>query len=528
MKKKFYITTPIYYINAEPHIGHAYTTLAADILNRFYRNILRRDTYFLTGTDEHGTKIEERAKLQHKSPKEYSDTVSQTFRDLWKHLDVRFDDFIRTTEPRHETRVQEVFEKLLLSGDIFKDRYSGYYCVSDETFWTKTDLKAEFERLGKESPEKEPHRPRCPTCGKPLTWVEEDGYFFKLSKYQDRLLAHYKAHPEFLQPSHRAPEILRFVESGLKDLSVTRSAEKVPWGILVPGDAEHTIYVWFDALLNYITALGYSPKGSDKMFEEIWPADVQLVGKEIYRFHAVIWPAMLMALGVPLPRCVYAHGWWTVEGEKMSKSKGNFVDPQEITRELGVSGVDSLRYFLFREMPFGNDGDFSRDSLYKRYNTELGNDLGNLVSRVTDMVDKFLKGELPTKPTLDGPMLSKEIADQSKAIYDAMERLAFSEALGLIWACVGRLNKHINDEQPWKKFVTEPDKVKTLLFDLVSCLRIIAGWIEPFMPQIATKMQMELGVRKFPAALTADEVLTGQVQTKIQKAPPLFPRIQRK
>jgi len=274
-------------------------------------------------------------------------------------------------------------------------------------------------------------------------------------------------------------------------------------------------------LLNYVTALGYSPKGSDKSFDEMWPADVHLVGKEIYRFHAVIWPAMLMALGLPLPRSVYAHGWWTVEGEKMSKSKGNFVDPHVITREFGV---DALRYFLFREMPFGNDGDFSIASLKKRYNSELGNDLGNLVSRVTDMVDKFLKGELPKKPRMEQAMLSKDIADQSRAIYDAMESLAFSDALGRIWACIGRLNKHVNDEQPWKRFATEPERVKFLLFDLVSSLRIIASWIEPFMPQTAAKMQMELGVRRISHPLTADEVLSGEMQRKIQKAPPLFPR----
>jgi methionyl-tRNA synthetase len=335
-----------------------------------------------------------------------------------------------------------------------------------------------------------------------------------------------------LLPAHRAPEILRFVESGLKDLSISRSTAKVPWGIPVPNDSEHTIYVWFDALLNYITAIGYKPpnwqppagaavpEGRPK-FEELWPAEIHLVGKEIYRFHAVIWPAMLMALGLPLPRSIFAHGWWTVEGEKMSKSKGNFVDPRDITREFGV---DALRYFLFREMPFGNDGDFSRESLKKRYNSELANDLGNLVSRVTQMVDKYLHGELPHKPPIERPMLSKGVADESKGIYDAMERLAFADALNRIWACVGRLNQHIDKEAPWKMDKTEPEKLKFLLFDLVWSLRMIAGWIYPFMPRTAAHMQMQLGVRQFPAPLTAEDVLSGQVQTKIQKAPPLFPR----
>jgi methionyl-tRNA synthetase len=428
--------------------------------------------------------------------------------------------------------VQAVFSALLQSQDVYKDRYSGYYCVPDETFWTKTDLQQELEKRAKEKSPTDLDKPRCPNCGKPLIWVEEDGYFFSLSKYQEKLLQHYKAHPEFLQPSHRAPEILRFVESGLKDLSISRSTAKVPWGIPVPNDPDHTIYVWFDALLNYITAIGYAPPGwkppaglmepdGRPPFEDLWPADVQLVGKEIYRFHAVIWPAMLLALGLPLPRTVFAHGWWTVEGEKMSKSKENFIDPYDVTREFGV---DALRYFLFREMPFGNDGDFSIESLKKRYNAELANDLGNLVSRVSQMVDKYLQGELPKKPPIERPMMTKSVADESKAICNAMERLAFSEALNRIWLCIGRLNQHVDKEAPWKMEKAQSEKLKFLLFDLVWSLRMIAGWIYPFMPQTAARMQMQLGVRQFPAPLTADEVLSGQVQTKIQKAPPLFPR----
>jgi methionyl-tRNA synthetase len=529
MNKRFYLTTPLYYVNAEPHIGHAYTTIAADILNRF-RRMQGQETFLLTGTDEHGTKIDEMAKSHHETPKVYADRLSKSFRDLWKHLDIHYDGFIRTTDPRHEKRVQAVFSSLLKSKDIYKDTYKGYYCVPDETFWTATDLKNEAQAKGKSSADNK--EPRCPNCGKPLIWVEEDGYFFALSKYQDRLLKHYKTHPEFLQPTHRAPEILRFVESGLKDLSISRATAKVPWGIPVPNDKEHTIYVWFDALLNYITAAGYAPTGWKPLagettpdehpkFDELWPADVHLVGKEIYRFHAVIWPAMLMALGLPLPKAVFAHGWWTVEGEKMSKSKGNFIDPHEITREFGV---DALRYFLFREMPFGNDGDFSRESLRKRYNSELANDLGNLVSRVTQMVDKYLHGELPRKPPIERPMLSKAVADESKGIYEAMERLAFGDALNRIWACVGRLNAHVDKEAPWKMGKSDSNKLKFLLFDLVWSLRIIAGWIYPFMPQTAANMQMQLGVRQFPSPLTAEEVLSGEVKTKIQKAPPLFPR----
>ncbi len=498
--KRRYITTPLYYVNAAPHIGHAYTTIAADVYTRFIRS-RGGEAYLLTGTDEHGQKVEDAAKAAGKHVMDFCDHTSALFRDLWKHLDVHVDDYIRTTEKRHETKVQELFAALMKSGDIYKGKYEGLYDTVSEAFVKESDAikSPKGILLG-------------PDSGKPLQKLSEETYFFKLSKYGPALLEHYKAHPGFLAPSHRANEILRFVEGGLEDISVSRT--KVKWGIPVPGDADHTIYVWFDALINYWSAAA----GTD-----LWPADVHIVGKEIFRFHAVIWPAMLMAAGLELPKKVFAHGWWTVDGKKMSKSAGNFVDPYEITQEFGV---DAFRYFLLREMPFGNDGDFSKASLTKRYNAELANDLGNLVSRVAEMVDKFLGGRLPTKPPLDLDFYTTTVAKRTPEISAKMEELDFSGALDAIWDVVRALNARVNEKAPWKLAKSDPKQCELVLFDLVCSLRLVGGWIDPFMPSTAAKIHMQLGVRAFPVPLTAEDVLAGKKDHPelIQKGPVLFPR----
>jgi|CXWL01.1.fsa_nt_gi methionyl-tRNA synthetase len=499
--KRYYITTPLYYVNAPPHIGHAYTTIAADVLARFHRS-RGTATHLLTGTDEHGQKIEDAANAAGKHALDFCDMTSNKFRELWKHLDIHFDDYIRTTEKRHEDKVQELFALLLKNGDIYKGHYEGLYDVVSEAFVKESDaVKGPGGVL------------LSPDSGKPLQKLSEETYFFKLSKYGPRLLEHYKAHPEFLAPKSRSSEILRFVEGGLEDISVSRT--KVKWGIPVPGDSAHTIYVWFDALINYWSATGGT--------EDLWPADVQIVGKEIFRFHAVIWPAILLAAGLPLPKKVFAHGWWTVDGQKMSKSAGNFVDPYDITAEYGV---DAFRYFLLREMPFGNDGDFSKASLTKRYNAELANDLGNLVSRVAEMVDKFMGGKLPTKPPLAGDFYTTTVAKRTADISAKMEELDFHGALDVIWEVIRSLNARVNEKAPWKLAKDDLAQCELVLFDMVWSLRLVAGWIEPFMPQTAAKIHMQLGVRLFPDALTADDVLAG-VKARpglIQKGPVLFPR----
>ncbi|MEW6609379.1 MAG: methionine--tRNA ligase [bacterium] len=499
---KYYVTTPLYYVNDLPHIGHSYTNVAADTLAR-YKRLRGDDVFFLTGTDEHGQKIERTAKEQGLSPQELADNVVVRFKELWERLNISYDDFIRTTEPRHKNAAWRLFKIIYENQDIYRGKYEGWYCTPCETY----------------IPEGQLIEGKCPSCNRQPEWLAEEGYFFRLSKYQEPLLKYIDSTPDFIQPEFRRNEVINIIKEGLKDLSISRMT--FDWGIKVPIEgAFDVIYVWFEALINYISGCGFGL--DEKKFNHYWPADVHIIGKDILKFHAIIWPAMLISAGINPPKKVFAHGWWTIEGKKMSKSVGNVIDPNKVIDEVGV---DCYRYFLLREVPFGLDGDYSYEGLIHRINSDLANDLGNLVSRTLAMIQKYTEGTVP-QPSNETSKLKDMTLGLLPQVDTAFDNLQFHIALDHIFKLIRACNKYIDETAPWNLAKIRDDKLNDILYDLAESIRFITIYISPFMPDSATKIWQQLGIEENISG-TNELSQWGILKpgTKINRAESVFPRI---
>src|SRR5690625_1927653 len=509
--KTFYITTPIYYPSGNLHIGHAYSTVAGDAMAR-YKRMRGYDVMYLTGTDEHGQKIQQAAEEAGMKAQQYLDEIVETIQQLWKKLKITNDDFIRTTEERHKKIVEKIFAQLVEQGDIYLDEYEGWYCISCESFFTDLQL----------------NEGNCPDCGKKVEKVKEESYFFKMSKYADRLIQYYEENPQFIQPESRKNEMINnFIKPGLEDLAVSRTT--FDWGIKVPGDPKHVIYVWIDALTDYITALGYGTD-DDSAYKNYWPADVHLMAKEIVRFHTIYWPIILMALDLPLPKKVFAHGWILMKDGKMSKSKGNVIDPNVL---IDRYGLDALRYYLLREVPFGSDGVFTPEGFVERINFDLANYLGNLLNRTVTMISKYFDGKMQpfkTSETAYDEQLEKVMLSTVKKVEDAMDDMQFSVALASIWELINRTNKYIDETEPWKlaKDDTQKERLGNVMAHLAESLRFTAVMLQPFLTEAPQQVFLQLGIEDESLTKWSSLATVGHIEAgaSIKKGKPMFPRLE--